>query len=224
MPLIDPPVSQAQNLVAHNEREVPMNAVPSSKLSAAKRVRLLTVVSALALGVGGFGAPAHADLLGDTIHAFRLFPDAGTVFLDLGTFTVPGGGCANCTSFGGVAFNVTGTQITFTLQGITSTFQPASFNGFEFVDVSKNTGITGITLNSATTAAVVSGADATFTSNSIFLNFQGENWGAGTSAVFDLQFAVVPGPIVGAGLPGLIFATTGLLAWWRRKRKAQAIA
>jgi hypothetical protein len=47
--------------------------------------------------------------------------------------------------------------------------------------------------------------------------YDGVEWG--WNSVFRSPAVGVPGPIAGAGLPGVVLASGGLLAWWRRRRK-----
>lgn len=46
-------------------------------------------------------------------------------------------------------------------------------------------------------------------------------WQMGSPGALTAQVAAVPGPMVGAGLPGLVLAFGGFV-WWRRRRRATA--
>jgi hypothetical protein len=160
------------------------------------------------------GRPAEAGLLGKTLDAVYYYPDASTAY-SFAAFSpvsfVVGAGQETVGDVEGVTqllTDFTDTTLTITLQTVLigPTWNTVAFNGPIFTSPGP-LGITGASVDPATTMAGFDNSRVSFTGNQILINWNGLSYIDGTVVKVDFAFAAVPEP---ASLALLATALTGI--------------
>jgi|1185.fasta_scaffold90046_1 hypothetical protein len=190
------------------------------------RFSRLLIAAAVTTAAGVFSPVAHANsLIGDQISAAFYYPTFGSpccsdVTYSSTSFQVASGPTPETTlQFGAapITFNFDASSLTITFLNST-TPNSATFNGPVFTNLS---GANFGTLSTITGGNL--GVVGVTNGNELSINWQGVTFTQGETIVLSFDnAAAVPGPIVGAGMPGLVMALGGFVAWRRRRNQAAA--
>ncbi len=146
-------------------------------------VLLMVLGCALAL-------PVRADLAGDTIRTWELYPDLSTIYGGPIDVVDPG----SILAFPGFApiVNITFNDANITITMVRdATANTSPFNGFRFFDVSEP-GFGSVTLDGATDVPGIDGSRVMFDAQDIYVNFSGITYSTGQEVSLDI--AAVPEP------------------------------
>ena len=108
-------------------------------------------------------------------------------------------------------------NLTFPI-GTTFTGPPVVAAGVSYTSVA-NLDIHGLAFNTNAGVFIIASQAQPNTTPPPTGNFYSEVPAGGGFGVGQFTLSPVPGPVAGAGLPGLILAGSGLFGWWRRRRK-----